>query len=103
MTYGQVAKVAGNPRAARAVSWILHSGSRKYNLPWHRVINSKGKISIKSEYGYNRQKKLLKEEGIEFDENDKIDLEKYQVKKSRNDFSTHTQTDTDTKSILEDS
>ncbi len=78
MTYGQIAKLAGNPRAARAVSWVLHSSSKKYNLPWHRVINSKGKISIKSKYGYERQKQLLKKEGVEFDENEKVDLEKYQ-------------------------
>ncbi|MFX1494230.1 MAG: MGMT family protein, partial [Promethearchaeota archaeon] len=41
-TYGQIAAFAGNPRAARQVAWILHSCSKKDNLPWHRVINSKG-------------------------------------------------------------
>ncbi|TYB31163.1 MAG: MGMT family protein [Candidatus Mcinerneyibacterium aminivorans] len=78
MTYGQIAAMAGNPRAARAVSWILHSGSKKHNLPWHRVINSKGGISIKSRKGYKEQKQRLKEEGISFNKNDKINLEKYQ-------------------------
>ncbi|MHA1457965.1 MAG: MGMT family protein [Promethearchaeota archaeon] len=44
LTYGMIAKLAGNPRAARQVSWILHSSSKKYDLPWHRVINSKVKF-----------------------------------------------------------
>ncbi|MDP4172315.1 MAG: MGMT family protein, partial [Bacillota bacterium] len=39
MTYGQVARVAGSPRAARQVVRILHSMSEKYSLPWHRVLN----------------------------------------------------------------
>ena len=78
MTYGQIAAMAGNPRAARAVSWILHSGSKKHDLPWHRVINSKGKISIKSRKGYEKQKQRLKEEGIDFNEKDKINLDVYQ-------------------------
>ncbi|MFC0471513.1 MGMT family protein [Halalkalibacter kiskunsagensis] len=41
MTYGQIAKFAGSPRAARQVVRILHSMIRKYNLPWHRVVNKK--------------------------------------------------------------
>jgi methylated-DNA-protein-cysteine methyltransferase-like protein len=46
-TYGQSAACAGNPRAARQVVWTLNSSSRKDKLPWHRVINSKGQISLK--------------------------------------------------------
>ncbi len=42
--YGQIATYARNPRAARQVAWILHSSSRKDSLPWHRVINNKGRI-----------------------------------------------------------
>ena len=73
MTYGQIADLAGNPRSARQVSRILHSMSQKYNLPWHRVVNSKGCISLNAE-GYRQQKRLLIEEGITFDEDDSIDL-----------------------------
>lgn len=76
-TYGQIAIYAGNPRASRQVSWILHSSSRKDNLPWHRVINSKGRISLPKERGYDLQKKLLETEGVVFKENDFIDLDKY--------------------------
>ena len=81
-TYGQIAHHAGNPRAARQVSYILHSSSRKEKLPWHRVVNSKGGISLKKGYGYERQKQMLIDEGIIFDNEDRIDLKRYGVEKS---------------------
>ncbi len=76
-TYGQIAAYAGNPRAARQVAWLLHSSSRKHNLPWHRVINSKGSISLPPHRGYQLQKKLLEQEGIIFREDDSINLNSY--------------------------
>ena len=76
-TYGQIATYAGNPRAARQVSYILHSSSEKEGLPWHRVINSKGSISLKPGHGYELQKQMLKKEGITFKENDCIDLKRF--------------------------
>lgn len=76
-TYGQIAAYAGNPRAARQVVWILHSSSGKEKLPWHRVINSKGRISLKPDYGYEIQRELLRKEGIEFDTNDTVDFDRY--------------------------
>lgn len=76
-TYGQIATYAGNPRAARQVSYILHSSSEKEDLPWHRVINSKGSISLKPGHGYELQKQMLKKEGITFKENDCIDLKRF--------------------------
>ena len=76
-TYGQIALYAGNPRASRQVAWVLHSSSRKDNLPWHRVINSKGRISLPKDRGYDLQKKLLENEGVVFDEDDFIDLDEY--------------------------
>ncbi|MDD2889475.1 MAG: MGMT family protein [bacterium] len=76
-TYGQVALVAGNPRAARQVSYILHSSTEKYALPWHRVVNSKGSISLKPKKGYELQIKLLKKEGVVFDKKNCIDLKKF--------------------------
>ncbi len=77
-TYGQIAAYSGNPRAARQVAWILHSCSRKDNLPWHRVINSKGCISLPHRGGYETQKKLLEIEGIIFKKNNSINLKIYQ-------------------------
>jgi methylated-DNA-protein-cysteine methyltransferase-like protein len=76
-TYGQIAAYAGNPRAARQVVWILHSSSGKEKLPWHRVINSKGRISLKPNYGLEIQRELLRQEGVEFDENDTVDFERF--------------------------
>lgn len=73
-TYGQIAEFAGNRRAARQVAYILHSSTEKCNLPWHRVVNSRGEISLE-ESGYKEQIKLLEKEGIDFDENNRINLE----------------------------
>ncbi|WBW96782.1 MGMT family protein [Oceanirhabdus sp. W0125-5] len=76
MTYGGIAKSAGNPRGARQVSRILHSMSKTHDLPWHRIINSKGEISLTGE-GLELQKKLLEEEGVEIHQNNKVNLKKY--------------------------
>lgn len=78
MTYGQIAALANNPRGARQVSRILHSMSMKHNLPWHRVINSKGTISLTGEPGYI-QAEMLFGEGIDVI-NKKIDLKKHLYK-----------------------
>lgn len=77
-TYGEIADYAGNQRAARQVAYILNSSWRKHNLPWYRVINSKGSISLPKDRGYELQKKLLKREGIIFDKDDCIDLKRFQ-------------------------
>jgi methylated-DNA-protein-cysteine methyltransferase-like protein len=78
MTYGQIARHAGSPRGARQVVRVLHSMSEKYCLPWYRVVNSKGEISIK-DYELNYEQKLkLENEGIKIMlNNGRIDLEKY--------------------------
>ena len=76
-TYGQIALYAGIPRASRQVAWILHSSSKKDNLPWHRVINSKGRISLPKNRGYDLQKKLLEKEGVIFDRDDSINLDEF--------------------------
>ncbi|MDA3932608.1 MAG: MGMT family protein [Tenericutes bacterium] len=75
MTYGQIAFNAGNPFGARQVARILHSMSKKEKLPWHRVINAKGKISLGGELGII-QKSMLIDEDVEF-KNNKINLRKY--------------------------
>ncbi|MCF6411713.1 MGMT family protein [Pseudalkalibacillus salsuginis] len=85
MTYGQIAKLAGNPRGARQVVRILHSLSRTYGLPWHRVINAKGEVAIHDEGQSNEQMSALKQEGIEFDEYDKVDLTIYRFDPEWND------------------
>jgi methylated-DNA-protein-cysteine methyltransferase-like protein len=76
-TYGQIAAMSGNPQAARQVVRILNIYSEKEKLPWYRVINSQGKISLKPGSGYELQKALLEDEGIKFNVNDKIDLKRF--------------------------
>jgi len=76
-TYGLIALVAGNPRGSRQVAWILHAVTEKEELPWHRLINSQGKISLPKGAGYETQKELLVEEGIAFDRDDRIDLDRF--------------------------
>jgi len=76
-TYGQIAALAGDPRAARQVVRTLHSSSDKEKLPWHRVINSQGRISLPPGRGYELQKSLLEKEGVKFGLGDRIDLKRY--------------------------
>ncbi|MFZ7946782.1 MGMT family protein [Neobacillus sp. 19] len=77
MTYGQIAGLAGSPRAARQVVRILHSMSRKHRLPWHRVINAKGQIAIQEDESYNEQWMSLEAEGVQVGLNGVIDLKKF--------------------------
>ena len=46
-TYGQIARILGKPRGARTVGWALHSTPEGSDVPWQRVINSQGKISLR--------------------------------------------------------
>ena len=62
-TYGDVAKAAGFPGAARQVVWALHTASR--GLPWHRVVGAGGKISLPGENGLE-QRLRLQTEGVTF-------------------------------------
>jgi methylated-DNA-protein-cysteine methyltransferase related protein len=77
-TYGQIAAMAGHPRAVRAVFWILHSSSKKAKLPWQRVISSRGTISLQPGNGLEEQRALLEREGIVFELGGSIDLGRYQ-------------------------
>lgn len=74
-TYGTVAALAGNPSGARQVARILHSSSRKYDIPWHRVVNHKGEISPRSSMSHLDQRTLLEREGVEFSSSGRIDLD----------------------------
>lgn len=78
-TYGTVAMLAGEPRGARQVGYILHSSSQKYDLPWQRVINKVGYISNRGGDLNIKdvQKTLLEKEGVEVSEDFMVDLKKY--------------------------
>jgi methylated-DNA-protein-cysteine methyltransferase-like protein len=77
-TYGQVARILGKPRGARTVGWALHSMPEDSNVPWQRVINARGIITLDAHGpGGAIQRALLEVEGIVFDERGRIDLEVY--------------------------
>lgn len=77
-SYGQVALYIGTPRAARQVGWTLRQIGPETNIPWWRVINQKGRISIDGNLHADRelQKKLLLADGIEVNDF-RVDMEKY--------------------------
>jgi len=67
MTYGQIATQAGNPWGARQVVRILNSSSNAYHLPWHRVLNAKGGISLTGIGGWEQGQRLLQEDILVID------------------------------------
>ena len=76
-TYGTVAKLVAGC-TARIVGYAMAATPKGSNVPWQRVINSQGKISPHGAgYGSMIQRKLLEEEGIVFDVNGKIDLDRF--------------------------
>ena len=78
VSYGQVALYIGMPRAARQVGWILNGLESNTPLPWWRVVNNKGRISIKaSRYSAGEQKELLEQEGIIVGDDLSFDINKY--------------------------
>lgn len=76
-SYGQIALYAGMPRAAREVGGTLKE--TKEDVPWWRVVNNAGRISIEGNWEADKplQSKLLKAEGIEVRENYTFDMMKY--------------------------
>lgn len=79
-SYGQVAALLGHPRAARTVGWAL-AALRENNapdMPWQRVINSQGRVSIRNlEHAPEEQQLRLEAEGIEFNSQGKVDWKRY--------------------------
>jgi methylated-DNA-protein-cysteine methyltransferase-like protein len=65
-SYGQVAAMAGLPNGARQVARLLHAASRTRRLPWHRVINAAGGVSLAPGAGGDLQRVLLAREGVTF-------------------------------------
>lgn len=78
-SYGTVATMAGSPRAARVVGGILNSSTERYNLPWQRVLNKDGYLSIKNGLidSKNLQKELLEQEGVEVSKDYVVDLNRF--------------------------
>ena len=77
-TYGQIAMMAGNPRWSQIVGYALHVNPRPGVIPCHRVVNRFGETSGSFAFGgEDVQRRLLEEEGVEFDENGRIDLSRF--------------------------
>ncbi len=76
-TYGQIAKMVGNC-GPRQVGYAMSHTPQAQNIPWQRVVNSQGRISVRKDGAEDpRQMKLLKQEHIIFSKSGKIDLVEY--------------------------
>ena len=77
-TYGQVATLAGARGHARQAGYALHGLPDGADVPWYRVINARGQISVRSAPDSAAdQKRLLEAEGVEFDSLGRIDLSRF--------------------------
>ncbi|MEO8274870.1 MAG: MGMT family protein [Thermoanaerobaculia bacterium] len=77
-TYGQVAELAGLPRSARQVGYALAALAEESDLPWQRVINARGEVSLRREMGRDGyQRHLLEEEGVLFSIEARVDLKRF--------------------------
>ena len=72
--------MAGNPRAARQVVRILNLWSRSRGLPWHRVVNRDGVISLPDAAGGVEQRDLLATEGVAFGLDGRVDMKTHRWK-----------------------
>ncbi len=73
MTYGQIAALCGNPRAARIVGGLAHFGD--VNLPWHRVVNKNGGLASGYPGGKSGHKQVLSQEGVDVDDVYRVNIE----------------------------
>jgi len=76
-TYGQIAILAGVPGRARQVGYALHALRGATAVPWQRVVNASGSISLPAMRGGITQQMLLRKEGVEFT-TDRVSLARYQ-------------------------
>jgi O-6-methylguanine DNA methyltransferase len=85
-TYGQIARLAGNPKAVRAVGMCMKKNPFAPRVPCHRVVGSDGRlVGYSSGKGVSTKKSMLRKEGVRFIK-DKIDLTKYQYEKDTQPF-----------------
>ncbi|HET9220029.1 MAG TPA: MGMT family protein [Terriglobia bacterium] len=78
-TYGQIADLAGIPGQARRVGYALSALPDDTAVPWQRVVNAKGEISLRSQSGSeSAQQKLLRSEGVLFSRDGRILMDRFQ-------------------------
>ena len=77
-TYGQIAEVAGLSRQPRLVGYALHALTISSSVPWHRVVNARGMVSVRSDgVASLSQRLLLEREGVMFDARGRLSLERF--------------------------
>ena len=80
-TYGQIAALVGMPRHARQAGYALAATPENKKIPWHRVINARGKISLRLKHwdsgSDDFQRILLEAEGVKFDSGGRVDLKRF--------------------------
>jgi methylated-DNA-protein-cysteine methyltransferase-like protein len=78
-TYGQVAALAGLPGRARQVGYALSALTGRSGIPWHRVVNAQGRVSLRGGLGEGEmeQRLRLEHEGVDFDAAGRIQLERF--------------------------
>lgn len=84
-TYGQVAALAGRPGHARQAGYALHALGEHTTVPWHRVVNAQGRLSLARlgpEAGFE-QRFRLEREGITFDARGRVPLARFGWKRPR--------------------
>jgi len=83
-TYGQVAALAGRPGHARQAGYALHALGEHSTVPWHRVINAQGRLTLmRRGHAGLEQRFRLEREGIEFDARGRVPLRRYGWKRPR--------------------
>ena len=80
-TYGQIAALTGMPRHARQAGYALAATPETLNIPWHRVINAQGRVSLRLRHwdsgSDDLQRILLESEGVVFDATGRVNLEEF--------------------------
>ena len=95
VTYGQVAAILGQPRAARAVGTALAALSGAYlnTVPWQRVIGASGRCTHRDGFSASVQRDLLEREGVRFDRRGHVDLKKARWAGPRREWATRLRTE----------
>ena len=75
-TYGQIARLSGLRGQARLVGYAMHALPAGTRVPWQRVVNARGAVSLPGKSAV-RQRELLEHEGVRFDARGRIDLDRF--------------------------
>lgn len=76
-SYGQIARLLEQPQAARTVGWALRALPPGSDVPWQRVVNAAGRISLRDPADAAHQRRLLQAEGVVLDADNRVDLAQF--------------------------